>query len=283
MEAWVIMLRMTFQAQPTAPADWQRAVDPRRHVGRRIEVHAEIGSTNDRARAALQAGEGDGLVVVAELQTTGRGRRGRSWSSPPGVNLMASVALAPGLRGSLAGRLGMGAALATQRTLAEAAPGAGIGVRWPNDIVERQGLKLAGLLIETAVDGATLTEAVIGVGINVNWRRDGMPPEIAARATSLAELTGREHDRVALLERLLAILDEELDAVARGESPADRLRPVFVLGGRRVEVDTGEAILDGTVADLADDGALLLDTPEGRVALSTGEVVTVRDPSPVTA
>jgi BirA family transcriptional regulator, biotin operon repressor / biotin---[acetyl-CoA-carboxylase] ligase len=277
------MLRMTAPAQPAAPPDWQRAADPRRRVGRRIEVYAEIGSTNDRARAALRAGEGDGLAVVAELQTSGRGRRGRLWSSPPGVNLMVSVALAPGLPGSLAGQLGMAVALATQRALAAAAPGAGIGVRWPNDIVERDGLKLAGLLIETAVEGATLAEAVIGIGINVNWRRDEMPPEIAARATSLAELTGREHDRVDLLERLLTALEEELESIGRGESPADRLRGVFALGGRRVEVDTGEVILDGTVADIGDDGALLLDTAEGRVALSIGEVVVVRDPSPVTA
>src|SRR5262245_36262638 len=82
---------------------WAAASDPSRRIGRIVEFHTEMGSTNDRAREALAAGVGDGLVVVADLQTAGRGRRGRTWTSPAGVNLMLSVGLRPRLDAADAG------------------------------------------------------------------------------------------------------------------------------------------------------------------------------------
>ncbi|MGH2456638.1 MAG: biotin--[acetyl-CoA-carboxylase] ligase, partial [Candidatus Limnocylindria bacterium] len=98
----------------TDASAWQRAVDPARRVGHALELHASIGSTNDRARQALLEPGGEGRAVVAELQTAGRGRRGRAWLSPPGVNLMVSVALRPRLDPAAAGRLGLAVALATR-------------------------------------------------------------------------------------------------------------------------------------------------------------------------
>ena len=87
----------------THPADWSRAADPGRRIGRAIEFHAEIASTNDRARAALAEPGGEGLAVVADLQTAGRGRRGRTWISPAGANLLFSVAWRPTVAPRLAG------------------------------------------------------------------------------------------------------------------------------------------------------------------------------------
>jgi BirA family transcriptional regulator, biotin operon repressor / biotin---[acetyl-CoA-carboxylase] ligase len=118
---------------------------------------------------------------------------------------------------------------------------------------------------------------VIGVGINVNWPRAEMPPEIAGRATSLAELAGRPVDRVALLGELLTRLDGEVERLEAGGSPLDRFREASVLDGCSVRVEVGETALEGVVAGVADDGALLLDTEAGRVALAVGEVVAVRD------
>jgi BirA family biotin operon repressor/biotin-[acetyl-CoA-carboxylase] ligase len=252
--------------------DWTSAADPARRIGHAIEHHSTIGSTNDRARAALAEPRGEGLAIVAELQTAGRGRRGRTWVSPPGVNLMVSVALRPRLPARDAWAVGAAAALAVQ---AACAPWAPLRVRWPNDLVAADGRKAAGMLVELAVAGERLAEAVIGIGINVNWRRAEMPAEIVDGATSLAEVAGVEIDRALLLGRLLSALDAEIAAAEAGDSPLARYRSASSLDGRPVTVLVGDGELRGTAAGIADDGSLLLDTDAGRVALANGEVVRV--------
>ena len=258
-------------------ASWSAAADPSRRIGRTVEFHPEIGSTNDRAREALAAGEGDGLAVVADLQTAGRGRRGRTWSSPAGVNLMLSVAVRPRIDAADAGLVGIAAALAVRDACVERVPGADLRVRWPNDVVAADGHKLAGLLVETALEDGRLAEAVIGIGINVNWRVADMPAEVRDRATSLCELAGAPVDRVALLASVLGALDGEVARLELHESPAARLSSVSALDGRQVTVDLGDDRLQGTAAGISDQGLLLLDTDAGRVALAVGEVVSVRD------
>ena len=260
-------------------ASWSAAADPSRRIGRIVEFHPEIGSTNDRAREALAAGVGEGLAVVADLQTAGRGRRGRTWSSPAGVNLMFSVGVQPRLEGGEAGLLGISAALAVRDACAEQAPAADIRVRWPNDVVTADGRKLAGLLVETAMEDGRLAEAVIGIGINVNWSIANMPEEVRERATSLLELAGSPIDRVVLLSAVLAGLDAAVTALERGESPVARLAHVSALDGRHITVDLGADRLDGQAAGISEQGLLLLDTEAGRVALAVGEVVAVRDSS----
>lgn len=260
---------------------WAEAADPTRRVGRAVEFHAEIGSTNDRARAALGEPGGDGLAVVADLQTAGRGRRGRTWTSPAGANLLVSVALCPAIPPGLAGLLGVAAALAVRDACAGLAPEAGLAIRWPNDVVDRSGRKLAGLLVETALEGEELVEAVIGIGINVNWPASEMPFDIRDRATSMLALAGVGVDRVALLGALLAALSAEVVALEGGNAPLPRLRDHSWLDGRRVEVDTGAETISGRAAGIADDGSLLLDTETGRVSLSVGEVARVHEMSAV--
>ena len=267
----------------TDPADWSRAADPARRIGHAVEFHSEIGSTNDRARAALTEAAGEGLAIVADLQTAGRGRRGRTWTSPPGANLLFSVALRPAVAPRLAGLLGIAAALAVRDGCASLAPDAGLAIRWPNDVVDRDGRKLAGLLVETALERGELAEAVVGIGINVNWRVADMPPEIAPTATSLLALVGARIDRAVLLGRVLDGLDAEFRALGRGESPVVRLRACSWLDGRQVELDTGTEMVSGRVAGIADDGSLLLDAEIGRLALTAGEVARVHDVAPAAA
>lgn len=261
-------------------AGWARAADPARRIGHAVEFHPEIGSTNDRARAALAEPGGEGLAVVADLQTAGRGRRGRTWLSPAGVNLMVSLAVRPHMRSELSSLLGLSVALALREACSSVAPSVGLAIRWPNDLVDRGGRKVAGILIETVLAEGRLVEAVIGMGINANWSRDDMPPEIAAQATSLRELTGGPIERQTLLSQLLEALDLEIRALERGESPIARARAASWLDGREVEVDIGEQSVSGRVAGLGDDGSLLIDARAGRVALAMGEVVRVNDRSP---
>jgi BirA family biotin operon repressor/biotin-[acetyl-CoA-carboxylase] ligase len=259
--------------------DWTRAADPARRVGRVVEFHAEIESTNDRARRALGEPGGDGLAIVADLQTAGRGRRGRTWISPAGANLLVSVAFRPAIAPRLAGLLGVAAALAVRDACARFAPGAGLAIRWPNDLVDRSGRKLAGLLVETALEGEELVEAAVGMGINVNWPASEMPAEIRDAATSLISLTGAAVDRVELLACLLDALSAEVTALERGETPISRMRASSWLDGRWVEVETGSETVSGRVAGIAADGSLLLDTEAGRVSLSVGEVARVYEMS----
>jgi BirA family transcriptional regulator, biotin operon repressor / biotin---[acetyl-CoA-carboxylase] ligase len=254
---------------------WSSAAAAARRIGHRVEYHPEIGSTNDRARELLGSPDGEGVAVVADLQTAGRGRRGRSWLSPPGRNLMVSVALRPALAPADAWQLAAAAALAAWSASCEAAPGHTLAIKWPNDLVTSDGRKLGGMLLETALDGARLSEAVIGIGLNVNWRRAEMPPEIAERATSLADLTGAEVDRVALLGALLAALDAEVAALERGVSPLERYRRLSWLDGRSVRVDLGDRTVEGTVRGVEADGSLRLLTPTGTLDISHGEVAQV--------
>lgn len=263
------------RAPMTSSAVWSTAAEPGRRVGHAIEFHASIGSTNDRAWQLLRAGS-EGVAVVADLQTAGRGRHGRTWSSPPGVNIMVSVGVLADIEPGDAWQLGAAAALALLDACGSVLPpAAGLALKWPNDLVDGDGRKIAGLLAETAVVSGRVREAVIGSGVNVNWTRAAMPDEIADRSTSLCELAGGQVDRVALLRDYLARLDAGFAVVAAGESPLERFRAVSWLTERRVEVAVGDANVVGTVAGIGDDGSLLLETDAGRLALRYGEVLRV--------
>lgn len=253
-------------------AAWADVARADRRVGRRIEFHSEIGSTNDRAREALRNGDGDGLVVVADRQMAGRGRMGRAWLSPAGTNLLSSSALSLDLAASRAWWLGAAAALAVR----EACSGeAVLQVRWPNDLVVADGLKVAGLLTETQVEGDRVVGAVLGIGINVNWRRSEMPTDIRSTATSLADLAGHDVDRHALLTRLLDALDGEIRAVEARESPQARLQAASWLSGRSIEIETPAGRLVGVAGSISDDGGLILDGPTVRTTVTVGEVIRV--------
>jgi len=259
----------------TNPQSWASAADPTRRVGRAVEFHARIGSTNDRARELLAGTDGEGVAVVADLQTAGRGRRGRSWASPAGANLLVSVGIRPRLDADRLPLLGLAAARAVLIACRQAAPGVALAVRWPNDVVSAEGRKLAGVLAEAASEAGQPPEVILGMGINTNWQRAEMPDEIAVSATSLREVTAAAVNRVALLGDLLEALDRGVAELEAGGSPVPALRADAWLDGKLVEVEVGERRVRGTVTGLRDDGALLLLTDDGPVALQVGEVVRV--------
>ena len=168
-------------------------------VGRRISVWNRVVSTNDLAMRAARSRANEGLVVLAEEQTRGRGRRGRQWFAPPRSSILFSVLLFPsrGCRGArLLTSLG---AVATAETI-EQATGLEIEIQWPNDVCVG-GRKLAGILVEQSAG------TVIGIGVNVNASADDFPMHLAHQVTSLAILTGRRWDRSELCRRLIERLD----------------------------------------------------------------------------
>jgi BirA family biotin operon repressor/biotin-[acetyl-CoA-carboxylase] ligase len=218
----------------------------------------------------------DGLAVVADRQLAGRGRMGRTWLSPMSVNLLVSVGLRLDLPAERAWWLAAGAALA-MRSAGQGVIGsdAALAVRWPNDLVTGDGLKVAGLLVETEIEGARVAWAVIGMGLNVNWRRADMPTDIGSGATSLADLAGRPIDRVELLGSLLASLDDEIGRIESGASPQRRFQSASWLTGREIEIETPAGRLGGIAGAITETGGLILDGPTIQTTVTVGEVIRV--------
>jgi BirA family transcriptional regulator, biotin operon repressor / biotin---[acetyl-CoA-carboxylase] ligase len=252
---------------------WYAAADPRRRVGHAIEYVPVIGSTNDRARALLREPGGEGTVVVADLQTAGRGRQGRSWQSPSGANLTLSVGLRPRLAAADAWMLSAAAALAVVDAAGHLAA---LSVKWPNDILAADGRKLAGILIETSIDGDRVRDATIGIGLNVNWLRSEMPADLAAGATSLVDLAHGPVDRVALLGSILDRLDAGLASLESGSTPVKRYRRACVTIGRRVAVEGMAGRVEGRAVAIDDHGGLVVETADGPVTVTSGVVATDR-------
>lgn len=253
-----------------------------RIVGRPLEVHETVASTNDLAREAARRGAPEGLTVLADSQSAGRGRLGRRWVSPPGVNLYVSVLLRPGA---------LSAAAAPQLTLlggvavASAALASGLvpTLKWPNDLL-LGGRKAAGVLadLETA-PGGRIESLVLGVGLNVNLDPSALPPDVAPLATSFAAALGTPVDRAAVARHLLESLDAWLGRWRRdGFGPVrDAWLALSALRGRRLAVAVGGPgaadVVEGVAAGLGEEGALLLDTAAGRRAILSGEVTVLKE------
>jgi BirA family transcriptional regulator, biotin operon repressor / biotin---[acetyl-CoA-carboxylase] ligase len=220
-------------------------------IGRNIEYHAQLASTQDRARALAAAGSGPS-VVVADHQTAGQGTRGRSWHAPAGTSLLASWIFrpAPAEPGLFALLAGVAVARALERLgIARAS------LKWPND-VEAGHKKVAGALAHATTDGEG-GSLVLGIGMNVHQRLDDFPAELRTTATSLA-LLGYTVDRLVLLVDLTRELDR-IAAPAERRGALDDWRRRSTLLGREVEVTReGRSLMRGIARDIAEDGALLV-------------------------
>jgi BirA family biotin operon repressor/biotin-[acetyl-CoA-carboxylase] ligase len=260
------------------PAELGRALDtaaarlgPFTHV----EFLPETGSTNDIALQRAQAGAPHGTVVLADMQTAGRGRRGRAWHSPPEAGVYLSVVLRAEAWAGALSLLTLAAGVAVARAI-RSATGLAVELKWPNDVVVgRPWRKLAGILSETASATPRIDAVVVGIGVNV--RSGSFPPELAHRATALEVELGRPVDRVAFIIELLAALAAITDELQRGRGDqiliAWRSMGGAGLGGVPVRWNDGGTLRRGLASDLAADGALLVDAGGGRVErLVAGEV-----------
>ena len=199
---------------------------PTSYVGRRIVYLDEVTSTNDVARERAREDAPEGLVVVAEHQTRGRGRRGKKWTEKPGEGLVFSVVLVPRCEPQELGRTAAAAALAAAR-----ACGGEARIDWPNDIVAR-GRKLGGVLLEAELAEGKVEFAVAGVGLNVR----GVPGGMEGKAVSLSEL-GRPAERKELLARALLEFEKELNS--RPGALAAGFAALCETIGREVELEGG--------------------------------------------
>lgn len=237
--------------------------------GRQLVVLCSTGSTNDVAREMAIQGALEGLVVLADEQTSGRGRMGRRWVAPPGTCLLGSVLFRPSLPAACAQQLTMLCSLAAADAISQVA-GLSVALKWPNDLVvcvaegAQNWKKLAGVLTETAARGATLEFVVVGIGVNVNVD----PTELIALApdaTSILAETGRWTDRTALIAAFLTRVEQRYRALQAGIGPYREWAARLATLGRCVRVTTpGEAVV-GVAESVDEEGALLLRVSNGQV------------------
>ncbi len=244
---------------------------------------AETGSTNADLATLAATGASEGVVLVADHQTAGRGRLGRTWTAPAGSSLLVSVLLRPNLPVGHAHALNTAVALAA-REACEAVAGVTPALKWPNDLVvavpaaggaER---KLAGVLAESTLRGDHVDAAVVGLGLNVNWPQE-LPDEIAGIATALNHLTGGAVDRAELLAALLVGLDRRytvLGAPGGRASLREEEHDASATLGRRVRVLRAHDELEGVAVGFTDDGALRLEVDTDVVIVPVGDVVHLR-------
>jgi len=236
-------------------------------LGRPLMYLPVTGSTNDNALLAARSGAPHGSLFVADEQTAGRGRRGNTWLAAPGESLLFSVLLRPQLELAQASALTLAVGLALRDAIAPHIEQA-VQLKWPNDLYVG-GKKLAGVLVESQLQGERLQAVVVGVGLNVATR--DFPSEIAARATSLALLGKAELEREPLLLELLDAMALRVDEYQRSGVAGilAELNQADALRGKRVRVDTQEGVGRG----LDDQGRLLLQDDAGVVhAIIAGTV-----------
>jgi BirA family transcriptional regulator, biotin operon repressor / biotin---[acetyl-CoA-carboxylase] ligase len=232
--------------------------------GHRVLWYSEVGSTNDIAGTFAEKGADEGLVVLADRQTAGRGRLGRSWASPSGAGIYVSVVLRPTPAG--ARLVTIAAGVAVTEGIASAT-GLSTHVKWPND-VHVSGRKLAGILAEGAVN-----HVVLGIGINV--QPAAYPPDVASRATSIEAELSRPVDRAPVLAECLAALASRYRELHEdrpaGIVEAWRMRAAPMLG-RRVEWESAGERHTGLAENIDDDGALIVKVGDGTLRIRSGEV-----------
>jgi len=240
--------------------------------GRKILYHPVTASTNILAKALAVEGTPEGAVVVADSQTGGRGRMGRIWVSPAGVNLYFSLILRPGVPSIRVPQLTLLVAVAIHQALSALVPDLVTMIKWPNDILA-DGRKLCGVLCEMQSEPECTHFVVVGIGINVN--QSEFPPELQQSATSLFLEKGRLFSRPELLASVLNhfeplydewLLQEDLGFILPS------LEEYSLLQSKEVTIDQLKRSMSGTVRGISRTGELKLESAEGEIILvSSGE------------
>lgn len=248
-----------------------------RRLGRPTLFFRQTTSTNDVAHARA-ADATDGLLIVADVQTAGRGRLDRAWWAPAGACLLMSLLLRPPLSAGRAGQLPMCLGLAAVEGIAEVV-GLHPALKWPNDLVW-QGRKLGGMLTELRLRGERLEYAVLGLGVNVNLSfapEDAAPAALGAAATSLLLATGRPTSRPALLAAILRRCEHWYDRLLAGESLHAAWAAQLETVGRAVKVELPAGPLHGVATGVTPEGGLIVRTAAGvEEVIWAGDVTSLR-------
>ena len=253
-------------------------------IGRR-ERFARVGSTNDVVRGWLAEGEPEICLAIADEQTAGRGRNGRTWTAPPGAGLLLSLGfrptwLEPDRVWQLAASVSLAMADAIEQT--GALPPGTISLKWPNDLVvvsSEAVLKVAGVLGETEGLGTADPRAVVGIGVNTNWDSADFPPDLRSSMTSLRMLSDRDIDPDVLIATFVDRLERLVDELHGGRFAAGAwIDRQLTKPGRSVQLieHDGSARWLPTSGVDADTGALLVVDGDVERAVMVGDITHVR-------
>ncbi len=239
-------------------------------VGRRVTYEQSVSSTMDVARREAEAGAPEGAVAIAEEQTAGRGRMGRSWTSPTGVNLYFTIVLRPSI--DQLRYLSVIAPLAVCQAIEETT-GLQPRIKWPNDVAIND-KKVCGVLTQSEIADGAVLYALLGPGINVNMDA-AAHEEIRDIATSLRAELGRDMSREEVLAATLNHLESIYNALRRGEVVSMPWKHRLDTLGKHVRVSgpSGALIDEGVAVDADSDGSLILRRDDGsHVRVEAGEV-----------
>lgn len=230
-----------------------------------IVIYDELLSTNEEAKNRASAGDPEGTVVLAEQQTDGKGRMGRTWVSPPGLGLWFSLILKPSIMPHQAAQLTFVSAVVVCRAIRDYT-GMEAAIKWPNDIMLKN-KKICGILTELSAEVDQINYIVAGIGVNVNHQTEHFSAEIADRATSLYLVSGIKYRRIELLVMLLSIFEEIYrEYQEKGFSYIlKQWRELNCTIGQEVKVISQQEVYYGTAIDIDEHGQLLVQTPEGEV------------------
>jgi BirA family biotin operon repressor/biotin-[acetyl-CoA-carboxylase] ligase len=236
-------------------------------VGRNILYYRTLPSTMDFAKRLAKEGIGEGVVVLCDEQTEGRGRQGRKWFAASSSSILMSIVFRPALK--QLPQLNMLASLAIVLTIEKVA-GTKSTIKWPNDVLI-DGKKIAGILMENAFEGAALQAAIVGVGLNISLDVSAYP-EISSIATSLSAKDGRDFNRDDILRTLLQEMDTLYQAVRRNDDVYHRWLSYVETLGKTVRIKSGQSVEEGLAQSIGPDGSLTLRRADGSlVTIATGE------------
>lgn len=244
----------------------------------RILRYESVTSTNSEVARLAVEGADEGLAIVADEQTAGRGRLQRAWSSPKGAGLYFSILLRPRIAAEHWPLITFVAALATSDALLEGA-GVQTDIKWPNDLMANE-RKICGILAE-AIETPSGRAVVVGIGINLT--NEAFPQELLAMATSVAQESGRQPEREMLLAALLGALARWYSLLhepdGAGKIVAAWASRSSYASDKLVQVTNGDEVLQGITRGIENDGALRLETVRGIQLIRAGDVTSVRPAS----
>lgn len=243
-------------------------------IGRKLVFYKETGSTNLDAKALAEKGEESGALVVADMQTAGRGRRGHGWVAPEGKNIYMTLLLRPDCMPDKAAALTLVMAIAVYEAVCEIISAESCGIKWPNDVVVN-GKKICGILTEMSAEPECIHYVVTGAGINVN--QEEFPEEIRETATSLYLESGKKTDRSKLVARVMHYFEQNYALFEKSwnlENLRDKYNDMLINMDRQVRVLDPKGAYDGIARGINEKGELIVERSDNgeTVNVYAGEV-----------
>lgn len=242
-----------------------------KNLGRNLRFFDEIDSTNNELRRIAENGAPDGTLAIAEIQTAGKGRRGRAWTSPRGSGIWMSFLLRPDFAPEYASMLTLVTAMAVEKGIRQQT-GLDCQIKWPNDIV-LNGRKICGILTEMSTEEDSIRYVVVGIGINVNTKE--FPEEISKTATSLVIETGHPVRRAPLVASILKAWEEYYETYKKTLDLSllkEEYNARLVNLGREVKVLAPKGDYVGVSGGITDTGELIVEVDGEKREVMSGEV-----------